>query len=125
MSYNFNEVVLVTEKDEEVGTMEKMEAHEKGLLHRAFSIFVFNSIPSIAKIVPGGYRNMLLRINIAAPHHDQIDKDAITAVFPYGNIIAVDLQQGGAIFDSGIAIREMGDSSSDMIVVNVAVTVGY
>lgn len=42
MSYNFNEVVLVTEKDEEVGTMEKMEAHEKGLLHRAFSIFVFN-----------------------------------------------------------------------------------
>ncbi|MEM7511533.1 MAG: isopentenyl-diphosphate Delta-isomerase [Bacteroidota bacterium] len=42
MSYNFNEVVLVTEQDEEVGTMEKMEAHEKGLLHRAFSIFVFN-----------------------------------------------------------------------------------
>lgn len=42
MAYNFNQVVLVTEQDEEVGTMEKMEAHEKGLLHRAFSIFVFN-----------------------------------------------------------------------------------
>jgi isopentenyl-diphosphate Delta-isomerase len=23
--------------------MEKLEAHEKGLLHRAFSLFVFNS----------------------------------------------------------------------------------
>ena len=97
----------------------------KAAVRAARNAIEFNSIPSIAKIVPGGYRNMLLRINIAAPHHDQIDKDAITAVFPYGNIIAVDLQQGGAIFDSGIAIREMGDSSSDMIVVNVAVTVGY
>ncbi len=36
-------VVLVDEKDREVGVMEKIEAHRKGLLHRAFSIFVFNS----------------------------------------------------------------------------------
>lgn len=34
---------MVNEKDEQVGTMEKMEAHVKGLLHRAFSIFIFNS----------------------------------------------------------------------------------
>ena len=36
------EVILVDEENREIGTMEKMEAHEKGLLHRAFSIFVFN-----------------------------------------------------------------------------------
>src|SRR4051812_3221535 len=36
-------VILVTEQDEATGTMEKMEAHEKGLLHRAFSVFIFNS----------------------------------------------------------------------------------
>jgi len=36
------EVVLVNEKDEAIGTMEKMAAHEKALLHRAFSVFVFN-----------------------------------------------------------------------------------
>lgn len=35
-------VVLVNEKDEKVGLMPKLEAHEKGLLHRAFSVFVFN-----------------------------------------------------------------------------------
>lgn len=35
-------VVLVNEKDEKVGLMPKMEAHEKALLHRAFSVFVFN-----------------------------------------------------------------------------------
>ena len=36
-------VILVNEKDEPIGLMGKMEAHEKGLLHRAFSVFVFNS----------------------------------------------------------------------------------
>lgn len=36
------QVVLVNELDQEIGLMEKMEAHEKALLHRAFSVFVFN-----------------------------------------------------------------------------------
>jgi isopentenyl-diphosphate delta-isomerase len=35
-------VVLVNELDQPVGTMEKMEAHEKGVLHRAFSVLLFN-----------------------------------------------------------------------------------
>lgn len=35
-------VILVNEKDEKIGLMPKMEAHEKALLHRAFSVFVFN-----------------------------------------------------------------------------------
>jgi isopentenyl-diphosphate delta-isomerase len=36
------QVILVNPQDEPIGVMEKMEAHEKGLLHRAFSIFIFN-----------------------------------------------------------------------------------
>jgi isopentenyl-diphosphate delta-isomerase len=35
-------VVLVDSKDQAVGTMEKLEAHRIGALHRAFSIFIFN-----------------------------------------------------------------------------------
>jgi isopentenyl-diphosphate Delta-isomerase len=35
-------VVLVDERDNELGVMEKMEAHQKGVLHRAFSVFIFN-----------------------------------------------------------------------------------
>ena len=38
-----HEVVLVNEDDESVGTMGKMEAHQKGMLHRAFSVFIFDS----------------------------------------------------------------------------------
>ena len=35
-------VILVNERDEPIGLMPKMEAHEKAVLHRAFSVFVFN-----------------------------------------------------------------------------------
>lgn len=35
-------VILVDELDQDLGTMEKMEAHEKALLHRAFSVFIVN-----------------------------------------------------------------------------------
>jgi isopentenyl-diphosphate Delta-isomerase len=36
------QVILVNEKDEQIGLMAKQEAHEKGVLHRAFSVFIFN-----------------------------------------------------------------------------------
>ncbi len=35
-------VILVNENDEQIGLMPKMEAHEKAVLHRAFSVFIFN-----------------------------------------------------------------------------------
>ena len=35
-------VILVDEQDNQLGLMPKMEAHEKALLHRAFSVFIFN-----------------------------------------------------------------------------------
>lgn len=36
-------VILVDNLDNQIGTMPKMEAHEKGVLHRAFSVFIMNS----------------------------------------------------------------------------------
>ncbi len=41
--YFMTQVILVDEKDREIGTMEKMEAHSAAVLHRAFSVFIFNS----------------------------------------------------------------------------------
>jgi isopentenyl-diphosphate delta-isomerase len=52
------EVILVSENDEPIGTMEKMEAHRQGALHRAFSIFIFNS-----------KGEMLLQKRAAAKYH--------------------------------------------------------
>jgi isopentenyl-diphosphate delta-isomerase len=36
------QVVLVDENDSAIGEMEKMQAHRLGVLHRAFSVFIFN-----------------------------------------------------------------------------------
>jgi isopentenyl-diphosphate delta-isomerase len=35
-------VILVDERDNDIGMMEKMQAHREGKLHRAFSVFIFN-----------------------------------------------------------------------------------
>ena len=35
-------VILVNHNDEQIGLMPKLEAHEKGVLHRAFSVFILN-----------------------------------------------------------------------------------
>jgi isopentenyl-diphosphate Delta-isomerase len=37
-------IILVDEKDYQIGEAEKLETHQKGLLHRAFSILIFNLI---------------------------------------------------------------------------------
>lgn len=39
---DYSKVILVDTHDRVTGTMEKMEAHEKAVLHRAFSVFLFN-----------------------------------------------------------------------------------
>ena len=36
------QVILVDQNDNPIGAMEKMEAHKKGVLHRAFSVLLFN-----------------------------------------------------------------------------------
>ena len=36
-------LILVDENDKEIGLMDKLSVHQKGLLHRAFSVFIFNS----------------------------------------------------------------------------------
>jgi isopentenyl-diphosphate delta-isomerase len=35
-------VILVNDKDQQIGLMEKLQAHETGVLHRAVSVFIFN-----------------------------------------------------------------------------------
>jgi len=64
------EVVLVDETDLETGTMEKMEAHLLGVLHRAFSIFIFNSKGEflLQQRATGKYHNGGLWTNTCCSH---------------------------------------------------------
>lgn len=70
---------------------------------------------------------MKLAVDIALPGkcHDDVDLTAVKAVFPYGQMASLKLQDGGALFSSGIALPAMGDRNDDIIVALVSVTVGY
>ncbi len=63
-------VILVDEFDNAIGTMEKLEAHQKGILHRAFSVLLFNSKGEILlqKRAIGKYHSGGLWTNTCCSH---------------------------------------------------------
>ncbi|ANW95923.1 isopentenyl-diphosphate delta-isomerase [Wenyingzhuangia fucanilytica] len=65
-----DQVILVNEQDEPIGTMEKIEAHEKALLHRAFSVFVFNDAGELMlqQRAADKYHSPLLWTNTCCSH---------------------------------------------------------
>ena len=67
------QVVLVDEKDNEIGVMPKMEAHEKAVLHRAFSVFVFNKKGELMlqQRAAHKYHSPLLWTNTCCSHQRQ------------------------------------------------------
>lgn len=64
------QVVLVNEHDEPIGLMPKMEAHEKAVLHRAFSVFVLNDCKEIMlqQRAAHKYHSPLLWTNTCCSH---------------------------------------------------------
>lgn len=64
------EVILVNEADVPVGRMEKLEAHRKALLHRAFSVFIFNGKGEmlLQRRAPGKYHSPGLWTNACCSH---------------------------------------------------------
>jgi isopentenyl-diphosphate delta-isomerase len=63
-------VVLVDEQDKEIGTMEKLQAHEEGRLHRAISVFIFNTNGDmlLQQRAAGKYHSALLWTNACCSH---------------------------------------------------------
>ncbi len=64
------EVILVDNQDNPIGQMEKLEAHQKGLLHRAFSVFILNSKGEmlLQKRASGKYHSPNLWTNACCSH---------------------------------------------------------
>lgn len=75
-------VILVDEYDQERGVMEKLEAHHKGELHRAFSVFIFNDDQELLlhRRARGKYHSADLWTNTCCSHPrpgESIDEAAI------------------------------------------------
>lgn len=64
------QVVLVNEHDQAIGTMGKWRAHEEGLLHRAFSVFLFDDQGRVLlqRRAPGKYHSGGLWTNTCCSH---------------------------------------------------------
>lgn len=86
----------------------------------------FNSIPSIASLVPQGYSGLKLSVILGVPDEyvSDLDVSEVEKVFPYGKV-KFTLKTGGLVAPSGIAIQSLGDTNDDMVIVCAAVTVGY
>ncbi len=67
---NEEKVILVNEDDQPIGLMPKMEAHEKAVLHRAFSVFVLNDSGEIMlqQRAADKYHSPLLWTNTCCSH---------------------------------------------------------
>ena len=63
-------VILVDEQDKKLGSMEKMQAHVEGKLHRAISVFIFNSKNELLlqQRADGKYHSALLWTNTCCSH---------------------------------------------------------
>ncbi|MBP1664452.1 MAG: isopentenyl-diphosphate delta-isomerase, partial [Bacteroidetes bacterium] len=74
-------VIIVDQNDNETGLMEKMEAHRKALLHRAVSVFIFNSQKQLLlqKRAPHKYHSPELWTNTVCTHPkpDESNTDAV------------------------------------------------
>ena len=98
----------------------------KAVVRACRNAIEFNSIPSIERIVPGGYDTMKLHVQVGVPgDSDAIDRAQVAAVFPYGNLLPIAIEQGGLLAKSGIVLPQMGDENDDMIIAVACVTVGY
>lgn len=75
------EVILVNESDQVIGSIGKMEAHRKALLHRAFSIFIFNSKGEmlLQQRAPNKYHSGGLWTNACCSHPAPGEDTAIAA----------------------------------------------
>ncbi|KSA11876.1 MAG: isopentenyl-diphosphate Delta-isomerase [Maribacter dokdonensis] len=64
------QVILVNQDNEQIGTMPKMEAHEKAVLHRAFSVFIVNDNGDIMlqQRAASKYHSPLLWTNTCCSH---------------------------------------------------------
>ena len=110
------EVILVDENDHETGTMEKMEVHKRGLLHRAFSIFILNrkGFLLLQKRASGKYHSPGLWTNTCCSHPRPGETIMLAAVRRLGEEMGIHcpLQKSfqfiyKAQFDNGLTEHEL------------------
>lgn len=111
-----NDLILVDLDDRETGRGEKMEVHRRGLLHRAFSIFLFDRDRLlIQQRQAGKYHSAGLWANTCCshPHAGQTLQEAVSQrLLQECGIAGVPLREAGsfvyrAVFPNGLSEYEV------------------
>lgn len=94
----------------------------------------FNSIPGMIEAVPGGRKDMLIRVKLGVPPKDEcsdsltpidVDLSHVAKVFPYGKLMPIEVVVGGLLFPTGRIVRELGDENDVAICVAASISIGY
>ena len=85
----------------------------------------FNSVPSVRAVVPGGYAKMKIHVQLGVPENAKVDAGRVREVFPYGEVVDVQIDTGGLRARSWISIPAQGDANDDFLICVACVTVGY
>ncbi len=85
-----------------------------------------NSMPGIRSVLPeGDIDRMQVEVTLGVPAgREQVDVDAVRGAFPYGRV-EVRVVPGGLMASSGVLLRDQGDLSDEMVIVDAVVAVGY
>ena len=113
-------VILVNTADEPIGRMEKLAAHERGLLHRAFSVFLFNDQGEtlLQQRAASKYHSPLLWTNSCCSHQREGESNRQAALRRLGEELGIsessvtDLREAfhfvyRAEFDNGLIEHEL------------------
>jgi isopentenyl-diphosphate delta-isomerase len=95
-------VILVNTADQPVGRMEKFEAHQRGLLHRAFSVFLFNERGEtlLQQRAAGKYHSPLLWTNSCCSHQREGESNLEAATRRLHEELGIDPSQISELKDS-------------------------
>jgi len=115
----------------------------------------FNSIPGVIESVPGGRKEMLIRVKLGVPPLLKemkknngivesssldsslkssssgeipvmdVDLSHVAKVFPYGRLMPIDVVAGGLSFPTGRVVPELGDTDDEAICVVASIQIGY
>lgn len=98
----------------------------------------FNSIPGVVTHIRGGRAKMLIHVKLGVPslsskngrdedHSTPLPVDAlqVAKVFPYGQLLPLEITLGGISFHTGRVVEELGDTNDVGVCVAACITLGY
>lgn len=124
----FTEVIFI---ETGCGTDQHGQDATKACVRACKDAISWNSIPSLARLVPGGNEAVKIRLQLAVPfvgdEPPALDMEQVRSVFAYGMLQEpVTVLPGGARFSSMCSVPTLGDDQEASWIVAIAcVTVGY